>query len=101
MPYSLNVCLMYSQVQWKTTALKVLRILWPKTFHNLNVYMYVLFSYSFSFDFFYGGNCYSIWLPSKVTLRLPASCNNVPQYINDCVTAFDCVLQQGIEGMGL
>ena len=25
----------------------------------------------------YGGNCFSVWLPSKVTLRLPALHNKV------------------------
>jgi len=27
----------------------------------------------------YGGHCFSVWLPLKVTLRLSASCNNAPQ----------------------
>ena len=35
----------------------------------------------------YGGHCFSVWLPSKVTrgfthhVRLPASHNNAPQHI--------------------
>ena len=35
----------------------------------------------------YGGHCFSVWLPAKVThsfthrVRLPASCNNAPQLI--------------------
>ena len=28
----------------------------------------------------YGGHCSSVWLPSKVTLRLPASRNNAPKH---------------------
>ena len=41
----------------------------------------------------YGGHCFSIQLPSKVTrgyahrVRLPESHNNAPQYISDCTIA--------------
>ena len=47
--------------------------------------------------FLYGGHCFSVWLPSKVThgfphrVRLPASRNNAPQHINmhnSCLMVF-------------
>ena len=73
-----------------------------KTFHNLECLRVCTVLLQFSFDpslwwslllfmvaitSLYGGHCFSVWLPSKITrgfthrIRLPASRNNVPQHI--------------------
>ena len=62
----------------------------------------------------YGGCCFTVRLPSKVMcscthrVRLPASCNNVPQnikmfpdsIIHSCLMVFSCVVQWRIDEVG-
>ena len=93
LPYSLTDWLMHAVKRGGklSTALllwqKCLEFRGEKPFTILNAYVHALFSYSSTLILLYGGHFFSVWLLSKVTsgfthhVRLPASCNNVPQHI--------------------
>ena len=60
-------------------------LLWRKclqnTFHNIKCLYVLVCPVLLQSLVFYGCHCFSVWLPSKVTLRFPASCNIAPQHI--------------------